>query len=701
MIEFDTPASLWGEFAQNDMTREDGLPAASRLVSALIDLSFAERAPQLCALATRLKGPVLYVGSRHDATARAFESAGLSVTILDPFGAGGFAAQPLQQLDAAGPFALVVLPLLVFGAWGDRPAAGRLIAELESRLAANGALVVDEALPFAGAAVEIVDAAFPIDGAAAGRLGIRTQTLGSQPAWHEINGSWTDAGGTSRVAALRIDAAVGTVFEHALIAAGLILVERGTAGAATPRSRLATYKRRVGLPLCHPFSPLSLSSTPDKVLTLTEGHGTRVRDTHGKSYIDACSGLWNTHVGLGNKEIIDAISAQLHRLSYGTLFGERGNEPANELTEVLLSVAPYPLQWVCYTGSGSESTELGIRLAVLYALVCGRKDAKKIAHLDQSYHGTFGNSASVSGLMPAKELYQAHSIAVPIPTPHPGKCPAGESYVDFALRCADVLEDKAKAGDIAAFIIEPVLGSAGVIVPPVEYFDRIRDICDRNGILLIADEVATGFGRTGRWFACEHFGLRPDILLMAKGINSGYLPMGAVMFSAAIGEKFLKHGVPLLHGSTYNGHPVCCASAIANIALLKRDRLVERSAELGRYLRQSLEDLREFDVVSDLRGLGLMQAVALKQADGAPAVVTQVMEIVKRIQHGGALVYPMPDGIGLCPALTTSTEDIDIVVATLRSALGSVRLVDGGARWDCPVVATVLPESEVMMETCA
>jgi len=700
MIEFHTLAPLWGEFAQNDMTRQDGLPAVSRLVSALIELSFAARAPHLSALAARLKGPVLYVGSRQDATARAFESAGLPLTVLDPFGADGFAAQPLQELDAAGPFALVVLPLLVFGAWGDRLEAGRLIAELESRLAPNGAIIVDEVMPFAGSSGAVVDAAFPINGAAAGRLGVRTQTFGTQPAWHEINGCWTDAAGASQVTALRISAAIGAVFEHALIAAGLILVERGTAGAAASGSRLATYKRRVGLPLCHPFSPLSLSSTPEKVLTLAEGHGTRVRDTHGKAYIDACSGLWNTNVGLGNKEIIDAISAQLHRLSYATLFGERGNEPANELTEVLLSVAPYPLQWVCYTGSGSESTELGIRIAVLYALVCGRKDAKKIAHLDQSYHGTFGNSASVSGLMPAKELYQAHSIAVPIPTPHPGKCPAGESYVDFALRCADVLEDKAKAGDIAAFIIEPVLGSAGVIVPPVEYFDRIREICDRNGILLIADEVATGFGRTGRWFACEHFGLRPDILLMAKGINSGYLPMGAVMFSAAIGEKFLKHGVPLLHGSTYNGHPVCCASAIANIALLKRDRLIERSAELGRYLRQSLEDLREFDVVSDLRGLGLMQAIALKQADGTPAGGTQVLEIVKRIQHSGALVYPMPDGIGLCPALTTSTEDLDIVVATLRSALASVRLVDGAVQWNRAAVAAILPEFEVTMETC-
>jgi len=435
------------------------------------------------------------------------------------------------------------------------------------------------------------------------------------------------------------------------------------------------------------------------VLTLAEGHGTHVRDTHGKSYIDACSGLWNTHVGLGNREIIDAISAQLHRLSYGTLFGERGNEPADELARVLLSVAPYPLQWVCYTGSGSESTELGIRIAVLHALVSGRRDAKKIAHLDQSYHGTFGNSASVSALMPAKELYQAHSIAVPLPTPHPAKCPAGESYVDFALRCADVLEEKAAAGDIAAFIIEPVLGSAGVIVPPVEYFARIREICDRTGILLIADEVATGFGRTGRWFACEHFGLRPDILLMAKGINSGYLPMGAVMFSAAIGEKFLKHGVPLLHGSTYNGHPVCCASAIANIAVLKRDRLVERSQEMGGYLRHALDGLRDLGAVADLRGLGLMQAIALKQADGTPATAVQALEIVRRVQQAGALVYPMPDGIGLCPALTTSTEDIDTVVAAIRASLAGARLAGGTVQWPAPVAAA--PADDVLTETFA
>jgi adenosylmethionine-8-amino-7-oxononanoate aminotransferase len=177
--------------------------------------------------------------------------------------------------------------------------------------------------------------------------------------------------------------------------------------------------------------------------------------------------------------------------------------------------------------------------------------------------------------------------------------------------------------------------------------------------------------------------------------------MGAVLFSAAIGEKFLKHGVPLLHGSTYNGHPVCCASALANIAVLKRDRLVERSEQTGRTLRHALEGLREFEVVADVRGLGLMQAVALRQSNGAPASVGQVHEITRRIQDGGVLVYPMPDAIGLCPALTSSTEDIDLVVAAIRAALGHVRLADGGVRWIEPAATSAQADANLAMEICA
>jgi putrescine aminotransferase len=430
--------------------------------------------------------------------------------------------------------------------------------------------------------------------------------------------------------------------------------------------------------LCHPFSPLTLGTDANPVLMLTDGAGCTVRDSDGNEYIDAGGGLWNTHVGLGNTEIIEAITAQLHRLSYGSLFMGRGNEPAAELARVLRSMTPDSLRWVYLTGSGSESTELALRLAVLYQLLRGQKQRKQIVYLDESYHGSFAGSISVSGLIPLRELYQqGEPVNTSIPAPNPLRCPPGQSYAEFAVTCADALEEKARQGDVAAFIVEPVLGSAGIVIPPREYFERISAICKQYDILLIADEVATGFGRTGVWFACEHYGLEPDILLLAKGINSGYLPLGAVLFSEAIGERFIKSQVPLMHGSTYNGHPVTCASALANLEIMRRERLVERSASVGAYFKRSLETLRDMPCVGEVRGLGLMLAVVLLQEDGTPATIMQMFAIMKKLQALGILAHIEKCTMLFCPALIITEAEIDRIVAAVREVLSSVRLTAG------------------------
>jgi len=440
--------------------------------------------------------------------------------------------------------------------------------------------------------------------------------------------------------------------------------------------------------LCHPFSPLTLGTDANPVLMLTDGAGCTVRDSEGHEYIDAGGGLWNTHVGLGNAEIIDAITAQLHRLSYGSLFMGRGNEPAAELASVLRSMAPDSLRWVYLTGSGSESTELALRLAVLYQLLRGQKQRKQIVYLDESYHGSFAGSISVSGLIPLRELYQqGEPVNTSIPAPNPLRCPPGQSYAEFAVACADALEEKARQGDVAAFIVEPVLGSAGIVIPPREYFERISAICKQYDILLIADEVATGFGRTGRWFACEHYGLEPDILLLAKGINSGYLPLGAVLFSEAIGERFIKSNVPLMHGSTYNGHPVTCASALANLEIMRRERLVERSASVGAYFKTSLEALQDMPCVGEVRGLGLMLAAVLVQEDGTPATIMQMFAIMKKLQALGVLAHIEKCTLLFCPALIITEAEIDTVVAAVRQVLSSVRLAAGEVLPTVPAAA--------------
>jgi adenosylmethionine-8-amino-7-oxononanoate aminotransferase len=448
-------------------------------------------------------------------------------------------------------------------------------------------------------------------------------------------------------------------------------------------------------PLVHPVAPLTLGTPAFPVLMLTEGQGCTVRDDRGNEYVDTAAGLWNTHVGLGNREIIAAITEQLNRLSYGTLFAFRSNEPALQLARELRTLMPESLSSVYLTGSGSESTDLAIRLAILYNALRGQGDKKTLVYLDESYHGSFAGSISVSGLFPLRQYFQQGGGAEAIPTPNPWRCPSGQSYVDFALECANALEEKAKSGSVAAFIVEPILASAGVIVPPREYFDRVQAICSQYDILLIVDEVCTGFGRTGNWFAFEYFGLSPDIVLLSKGLNSGYLPLGAVIFSKTIAEAFLKKGFPMLHGSTANGHPACCASALANLEILRRENLVERAQTMGGYLRRKLDFLLELAVVKEVRGLGLMLGVVLEQTDGAPATGMQLFKLMQMAQQMGVLLYVESSVLSFSPALTIAEDEIDFVVDAIRSVLSSVELSGGEVH-----VTGVLPERSAVPHPC-
>jgi adenosylmethionine-8-amino-7-oxononanoate aminotransferase len=432
-------------------------------------------------------------------------------------------------------------------------------------------------------------------------------------------------------------------------------------------------------PLVHPVAPLTLGTpeSPFPLLMVSEGSACTVRDDRGNEYLDGAAGLWNTHLGLGNAEIIDAITQQLQRLSYGTLFAFRSNEPALELARELRSLMPPSLSSVYLTGSGSESTDLAIRIAVLYNVLRGQREKKALVYLDQSYHGTFAGSISVSGLFPLRQYFQQGGVAESIPTPNTLQCPPDQSYADFALSCADALEEKAKAGSVAAFIIEPILASAGVVAPPRAYFDRIQAICRQYDILLIVDEVCTGFGRTGRWFAFEHYDLAPDIVLLSKGINSGYLPLGAVVFSRAIADVFREKGFPMLHGSTANGHPACCASALANIEIIRRERLVERANGIGSYLHRALESLASLPAVKEVRGIGLMLGVVLAQTDGTPATSMQLFKVMQLVQQMGVLLYVENSVLSFSPALTVTESEVDYIVGATRCVLENVELVGG------------------------
>jgi putrescine---pyruvate transaminase len=428
-------------------------------------------------------------------------------------------------------------------------------------------------------------------------------------------------------------------------------------------------------PLWYPYVPMN--HIDNELLVLVEGKGCKVRDQQGNEYIDASGGLWCTQCGLGDDDIIQAIRHQLERLSYGTLFVCRSNEPALKLAGELITMAPPPLKWVYLTGSGSESVELAIKIARLFQALQGRAENKTIVYLDESYHGTFFGSMSVSALTPINKEVGFLPGVSSIMTPLPARCPTNMSYIDFALCCAQELEEKALAGGVAAFIAEPILGSAGVVIPPVEYFRRIEEICRKYGILFIVDEVATGFGRTGKWFASDHFALRPDILLLSKGINSGYLPLGAVLFSGEIGELMLEHSCGIGHGSSHNGNPACCAAALASIQVMRRDHLVERAADSGSYFRERLGELLAFPCVTEIRSLGLMLAVAFVQSDGTPITPSQMYRLYAGLKKRGVLAYPLYSSLAFMPALVITRQEIDTVVHQLATMLGSTRLQNG------------------------
>lgn len=444
---------------------------------------------------------------------------------------------------------------------------------------------------------------------------------------------------------------------------------------------MASSRKRLSYPLWHPYIPMN--DIEKHVTMLVEGKGCRVRDQRGKEYIDASGGLWSVQCGLGHTDIIDAITAQLRRLSYGTLFDARSNELSLELARELVAMAPAPLQWAYLTGSGSEAVELSIKVARLHFALRGKREKKGIVYLDRSYHGTFFGSMGVSALLDQKEEFAPLLPGLfPIPAPTPDRHAPGVSYVDFAVNCARRLEEIAVRKEIAAFIAEPVLGAAGVVIPPREYFQTIQEICRRHEILLILDEVATGFGRTGKWFAAEHFDLQPDMLLLAKGINSGYLPLGAVLFSEEIGNTMLQHNSAIGHGSSHNGNPVCCAAALATIEVIRREGLLERAAEQGAYFCARLDELRRYSCVKDVRAIGLMAAVEFTQEDGSASTQMQVEALNDALKRAGVLAYVGGGSLVFCPALIITREEIDVIVESLSGVLSGVRLRGGGLEFE-------------------
>jgi adenosylmethionine-8-amino-7-oxononanoate aminotransferase len=412
---------------------------------------------------------------------------------------------------------------------------------------------------------------------------------------------------------------------------------------------------------------------------VTQGQGAVLRDADGREYIDGLSSLWNVNVGHGRTELAEAAADQMARLAYTSAYAGFTNEPAARLAEWILSLGYPNLSGVYFTTSGAESNESAFKIARYYWKRRGLPQKTKIISRHHAYHGVTLAAMSATGIPSFHRMFG--------PTV-PGFAHVPPSYPYREERsAADALEEaiaREGADTVAAFIAEPVIGAGGVIPPTPDYFPRVREICDRHDVLFIADEVITGFGRTGRWFALDQWGVRPDIVTFAKGVTSAYLPLGGVMVSREIHTAILEAppAERFMHGATYSAHASCCAVALRNLDILNREGLVERAALMGRRLLDGLRTLTDLPMVGEVRGLGLICGVELVEnrdtkepAIGRGArVLAQARQrgLVTRIRVGQRGDHPIGDVICLAPPFVVSESQVDRIVDIVRESILAV-----------------------------
>ncbi|MFC1526796.1 aspartate aminotransferase family protein [Candidatus Latescibacterota bacterium] len=417
------------------------------------------------------------------------------------------------------------------------------------------------------------------------------------------------------------------------------------------------------------------------LMVVAAADGCEITDADGRTYLDAYAGLWNVNVGYGREEIARAAYEQLQLLPYYPL--SQTHAPAASLAERLAAILPGDLSYVYYSNSGSEANETAIKIARQYGRQThpGQNRYKIIARY-QGYHGWTYGAMSATG-----QVYRRSPFEPMVPgflhvdPPYCCRCPLRLEYRGCGLACVEEIDEVIRREDpetVAAVIAEPIIGGGGVIVPPDDYLPRLREICDQYGVLLILDEVITGFGRTGRLFACEHWDVVPDIMTMAKGISSGYLPLGACAVTPRIFDAFLGEAHERREFAqvvTYGGHPACCAAALANLDILLREKLWENAAAVGGYLLDALQAL-DSPRLGEVRGKGLMIALELVDERGDLLDAERVGRVKSAVLQEGVIIGSMSHAIlgpesllYLSPPLILTRDQADRVVAALEAGL--------------------------------
>jgi putrescine aminotransferase len=409
------------------------------------------------------------------------------------------------------------------------------------------------------------------------------------------------------------------------------------------------------LDAAHVIHPHAVVGSPAPPIVWARGKGASLWDVDGKEYVDGTCGLWQCAVGHGREELGRVAAEQMAKLEFYASFWNFANEPSIRLAAKLAELSPPGLDHVFFTNGGSEGIETALKLVRLAWDVAGNSERDLILSRKSAYHGVGSASLAATGLAPLKEGFD------PLP---PGfihlSTPTLRSDVDELVHELDQTIAELGPERIAAFVGEPVMGVGGMIPPPDGYWPRVQEVLRRHGILLILDEVVTGYGRTGYWFAAQRFGLDPDVIVTAKAITSGYVPMGAVFVHDRVVEML--DGTQFRHGFTYNGHPVGAAVGLANLDIIEREGLVERASEIGARMVERLQPAAQLDHVLEVRAVGLMLAVELQEGLDAAPVAAAALE-------RGVVVRAAGEKLVMSPPLVIEPEQADRVVDTLLAEL--------------------------------
>ena len=428
----------------------------------------------------------------------------------------------------------------------------------------------------------------------------------------------------------------------------------------------------------HPFTDTKGLAAEGGARIITLAQGITITDSEGKHTLDGMAGLWCVNVGYGRKELAEAAYRQMLELPYYNTFFKTATPPAVELAEKLTEITPPDLNHVFYGSSGSEANDTIVRMIRHFWNLEGKPEKKTFISREYAYHGSTMAAVSLGGM---KAMHEQADLPLPgfvhVMPPYWYDYGGVLSQADFGIKAAQAVEDKILElgpGKVAAFIGDPIQGAGAVIIPPETYWPEVQRICRKYDVLLIADEVICGFGRTGHWFASEYYGLAPDVMTVAKGLTSGYLPLSAAIVGDRIADTLISKGGEFYHGFTYSGHPVACAVALENIRIIAEEKLVERTRdETGPYFKERLMSLLDHPLIGEVRSLGLIGAVEMVKDKASRTHFDDIGKVGTICRNhcieAGVVLRAVRDVMVFSSALTVTKAEIDEIIQRLRTAL--------------------------------